>query len=63
MDCDILSKARPSRGAREDPMAEKLDSGAHFPDLRLKLAGGGDLELPAGIETPYQVVLFYRGHW
>ncbi|MFQ5699709.1 MAG: hypothetical protein ACE5IL_15700 [Myxococcota bacterium] len=44
-------------------MAEKLDAGSSFPEVRLKLAGGGELTLPAGIETPYQVVLFYRGYW
>ena len=44
-------------------MAEKLDLGATFPALALKLAGGGTLTLPADLSTPYAILLFYRGHW
>ncbi len=44
-------------------MAEKLDSGDPFPQIRLKLAGGGERVLPDEIETDHAVVLFYRGHW
>ena len=41
----------------------KLNEGDMFPDMRLSLAGGGHITLPKEISTPYQVVLFYRGHW
>jgi hypothetical protein len=44
-------------------MAEKLDSGAPFPKLTLKLVDGGSLELPDGVDAKYKVILFYRGHW
>ena len=44
-------------------MAEKLIGGDTFPDLKLNMAGGGSVTLPADIETPYALVLFYRGHW
>lgn len=44
-------------------MAAKLDLGDPFPSIELRLAGGGTRALPDGIETPYQIVLFYRGHW
>lgn len=42
---------------------EKLTSGDTFPEMTLKIAGGNDLTLPAYCETPYTIVLFYRGHW
>ncbi|MEZ5553334.1 MAG: hypothetical protein R3E82_20805 [Pseudomonadales bacterium] len=44
-------------------MADKLNLMAVFPTLELKLAGGGSMRLPEAIETPYAIVLFYRGHW
>lgn len=44
-------------------MAEKLNGGDTFPELELNIAGGGTVTLPDDIETPYALVLFYRGHW
>ncbi len=44
-------------------MAEKLDAGDAFPQITLKLMGGGERVLPDEIETDHTVVLFYRGHW
>ncbi|MCZ6616540.1 MAG: hypothetical protein O7E57_00300 [Gammaproteobacteria bacterium] len=44
-------------------MAEKLNTGDTFPELNLSIAGGGSVRLPTDIETPYALVLFYRGHW
>ncbi|MEM9177034.1 MAG: hypothetical protein AAGC67_17585 [Myxococcota bacterium] len=44
-------------------MAEKLDLGGTFPSVTLDLVGGGQITLPDQIETPYAIVLFYRGHW
>jgi hypothetical protein len=44
-------------------MDEKLNSGDAFPKLRLNLVGGGELELPDGLDAKYKVILFYRGHW
>ncbi len=44
-------------------MAEKLDLLDTFPELTLSLVGGGTLTLPDQIDTPYAIVLFYRGHW
>ena len=44
-------------------MAEKLNGGDTFPELKLSIAGGGTVTLPNDIETPYALVLFYRGHW
>jgi hypothetical protein len=44
-------------------MAEKLNMGSIFPELTLNIAGGGPVTLPADLNTPYAVVLFYRGHW
>lgn len=41
----------------------RLNEGDLFPDMTLALAGGGQFSLPGDISTPYQVVLFYRGHW
>ena len=42
---------------------EKLDTGHQFPTMTLNLTDGGRISIPADIETPYQVVLLYRGHW
>jgi hypothetical protein len=44
-------------------MVEKLGTGDVFPFLSLKIAGGGEINLPEGLDTPLTVVLFYRGHW
>lgn len=44
-------------------IADKLDAGAAFPPLTLTTVDGGSITLPDDIDTTYQVVLFYRGHW
>ena len=44
-------------------MPNQLDLLDRFPSITLSLAGGGTLALPDQIETPYAVLLFYRGHW
>ncbi len=44
-------------------MAQKLDAGDRFPDMTLTLAGGGSVTLPDGLDSDYNVILFYRGHW
>ena len=44
-------------------MADKLNTGDSFPMLALDLVDGGRLELPAGLDARYKVILFYRGHW
>ena len=44
-------------------MAEKLNLLDTFPSIKLSVAGGGTLTLPEDIETPYAILLFYRGHW
>lgn len=44
-------------------MANQLEPGDNFPELTLQVAGGDALVLPRDLDTPYAVVLFYRGHW
>ncbi len=44
-------------------MAEKLDTGAAFPKMSLNLVDGSSIDLPAGLDGRYKVILFYRGHW
>lgn len=44
-------------------MSEKLASRDQFPTLKLTTVGGDTVTLPDDIETPYAIVLFYRGHW
>lgn len=44
-------------------MSNKLDLGDTFPSLSLSLVGGDTITLPDQIETPFAIVLFYRGHW
>ena len=40
-----------------------LDSGDLFPKLKFKLTDGSEIETPSGFRNPWNVVLFYRGHW
>ena len=44
-------------------MTTMLTSGDQFPDIVLSSAAGVPLSLPADLESPYTIVLFYRGHW
>ncbi len=44
-------------------MPNMLEPRDQFPDITLNVAGGGSINLPADIDTPYAIVLFYRGHW
>ena len=43
-------------------MAEKLNAGAHFPQLELQV-GAGNVVLPQLKDSGYSIILFYRGHW
>jgi hypothetical protein len=47
----------------EVKMADKLNLLDTFPQLTLSLVGGDTMTLPDDIDTPYAIVLFYRGHW
>jgi peroxiredoxin len=40
-----------------------LTSGDTFPDIALTAVTGEQLLLPRDLNTPYTIVLFYRGHW
>jgi peroxiredoxin len=44
-------------------MPNQLDIMDTFPSITLSIAGGGTLTVPDEIETPYAILLFYRGHW
>ena len=44
-------------------MGVKLNTGDRFPAMTMKLADGGTLELPDGLDARYKVIVFYRGHW
>jgi peroxiredoxin len=44
-------------------VADKLNTGDSFPQLTLDLIDGTKLDLPAGLDARYKVILFYRGHW
>ena len=43
--------------------AQPLTSRDQFPSLSLSVVGGDTLTLPDDIDTPFAIVLFYRGHW
>ncbi len=45
------------------PDGARLDAGDPFPSLSLTLAGGDQLRAPEEFDHPFQVLLFYRGHW
>ena len=44
-------------------MGDMLQQGDRFPQLELKLVGGGTLTLPGGAPSRYTALLVYRGHW
>ena len=44
-------------------MSDKLGIGDIFPDLQVDLVNGQELTVPSGLNSPYKVILFYRGHW
>ena len=44
-------------------MAAQLYTGELFPGLDLRLAGGGGMKLPGGIDSRFLIAIFYRGHW
>ena len=43
-------------------MAEKLNAGAQFPELVLRVDDEA-LSLPPVMDSGYSIILFYRGHW
>jgi len=44
-------------------MAQKLDPGTPFPSLNLSLLSGDSFNIPADLDSPMTLALFYRGHW
>ena len=44
-------------------MTNKLQLGDMFPDITLKSVDGSEINLPADLNSPFTVVLFYRGLW
>ena len=44
-------------------MANPLNLGGTFPTLAFNTTDDRVITLPDDIQTPYAVVLFYRGHW
>ena len=44
-------------------MGDMLQQGGRFPQLELKVLGGGKLTLPDDAPSRYTALLFYRGHW
>ncbi len=42
---------------------EKLNAGSQFPTISLDVVNGDRVGIPADFNSPYQVLLFYRGHW
>ena len=44
-------------------MADKLNPGDSFPEITLTTISGSSIQLPADLDTPFTIVLFYRGHW
>lgn len=44
-------------------MAPKLGIGDPFPAMRLQSVEGAPVDLPAGIDARYRIVLFYRAYW
>lgn len=45
------------------PNSTRLDTGDVFPEMTLSLPGSRQLHVPGDFDHPFQVLLFYRGHW
>ena len=45
------------------PESSRLDTGDPFPSMTFSLLGGRRLRVPDDFDHPFQVILFYRGHW
>ena len=41
----------------------KLGIGDKFPEVTLTLTNGLTLNIPEDVNSDYNIVLFYRGHW
>ena len=41
----------------------KLSTGDRFPEVQLNLAGGGCIQLPLDLKSPFTILLFFRGFW
>jgi peroxiredoxin len=44
-------------------MTAMLNPGDTFPAMTLTSTDGTSINLPPESETPFTLVLFYRGHW
>jgi peroxiredoxin len=44
-------------------MSQKLNAGDQFPSVKLNLTDGSSISIPEDNNSPYTIVLFYRGHW
>jgi peroxiredoxin len=44
-------------------MAKQLGPGDPFPSYAVPAVDGRTLNIPADIEFPYAVIIFYRGIW
>ena len=44
-------------------MTKMLTSGDQFPDIKLSSTEGASIALTGSLDTPYTIVLIYRGHW
>ncbi len=44
-------------------MMGKLGAGSRFPTMSLDVVNGDRIAIPTDFSPPYQVLLFYRGHW
>ena len=40
-----------------------LDAGDAFPDLKLRLLDGSEIQTKTGLKNPWNALLFYRGSW
>ncbi len=40
-----------------------LDTGDTFPDLKLRMLDGSEIQTKTALKNPWNVVLFYRGYW
>ena len=43
--------------------AKILDAGDAFPDLKLRLLDGSEIQTKTGLKNPWNALLFYRGSW
>ena len=62
-DIDANDREHPSYGQVHRGRDNLLNPGDKLPAIELTTVSRGTLSLPEVLESTYNILLFYRGHW